>query len=1095
MNIKKNHLLKMAIMSLLGMSQSAEAVLYAPTTLPDGAGGFVSRVIEYTDEAQQNLFATDLGLGVSLLNQLVPNATTAIGMVTGSNVNGSLVSIINISSGKVAIAQPQPNGTTTFVTVAGGTNTNGGKISALAMAQEYLKVTSSSGYTPNPKYAVALPTAVSIGATPDTITLINASLAGLASAVQKEAKRISSVDTTAHTATFDVLTDPKAIIESQVSTQSFSSTLNAAVATTPSSLTLASTATGAIVSVTQSAVVKLAAAKTNAVSSQSVTAAILSGTTVIPGVNPAVARASAAEINTASSIGLLSALTAPSLATEAANVGVTLPTVADLAIATASVANATLSLQQQTTALSAALPATDPAVIAAQAQLIALASQSATVQVVAATAIATVPGATLTQITDAAAAIATANATLTAAGGALTPAQIQAAADAQAALNTAQNTIVNALSGPAQTAAQALINQTTVVNANAVAIVNAQTKAAALNAAKTAFDAALTGTDLGQKAATLAAYQSAATASQAAAAAGKTAADAIVTAKLVYRDAQAAYVTALTTAGDPNLAAEQAKLDTANTDLATAQADAATAATVVTDASAALATIATNTTAGGIWAFPSGATIAAQAAVATAQTAVTAANTAYTNAVAALTPAQKADLAALQAGTLTGAAKAAAQKSLASLVPLVQAQVTAQTALIAKQITFVAALKADPNGAAALATAQSDLTAMTTALAGLKTVIAAIVPIDAAVVAAAAKVETDKVRSVFAAADVAGVLDAETRLNAAAQAGDAALAAVEAQNLAGELAKIKTTQFQARNNSTSGIAGNPASNMNMTIDGAFNQVADFGGTSEASKANVSGASADIGGVSTSVGVGLQYGYYDIGGKSVNTVTMPLSVTAKFNPKHQLTLSVPLSYIQTQSQADAYQVGVTAAYKYNVSDNWSLTPSASYSYRSFDNSQNQYWNPNTSTSLVGGSITSKYTWNFNDVGVSLINMIGHYQTLDSEKNATANVNITGLGNFVGSSVSNNGIASYVVKNGLHATKMFGSFKLGAYFTDTEYFGTDLYFNQLNEFGFSLKPVNAGKMLDALSIDANYLFSIGGKHSSELDGFRLNLGYKF
>jgi hypothetical protein len=83
----------------------------------------------------------------------------------------------------------------------------------------------------------------------------------------------------------------------------------------------------------------------------------------------------------------------------------------------------------------------------------------------------------------------------------------------------------------------------------------------------------------------------------------------------------------------------------------------------------------------------------------------------------------------------------------------------------------------------------------------------------------------------------------------------------------------------------------------------------------------------------------------------------------------------------------------------------------------------------------------------------------------------------------------------VKNGLHATKMFGSFKLGAYFTDTEYFGSQLYFNQLNEFGFSLKPVNAGKMLDALSIDANYLFSIGGKHSSELDGFRLNLGYKF
>jgi hypothetical protein len=74
-------------------------------------------------------------------------------------------------------------------------------------------------------------------------------------------------------------------------------------------------------------------------------------------------------------------------------------------------------------------------------------------------------------------------------------------------------------------------------------------------------------------------------------------------------------------------------------------------------------------------------------------------------------------------------------------------------------------------------------------------------------------------------------------------------------------------------------------------------------------------------------------------------------------------------------------------------------------------------------------------------------------------------------------------------------MFGNFKVGAYFTDTHYFGSALYFNQFNEFGLSLKPQNAGKMLDALTVDANYLFSIAGPHSNELDGFRLNLGYKF
>jgi hypothetical protein len=492
------------------------------------------------------------------------------------------------------------------------------------------------------------------------------------------------------------------------------------------------------------------------------------------------------------------------------------------------------------------------------------------------------------------------------------------------------------------------------------------------------------------------------------------------------------------------------------------------------------------------------AAIAAQAAVADAQTAATAASAAVADATA--TQAVKDAKAVLADPNATADAKKAA---LAVVLPLVQAEVAAQQTLVAKQQAFIAALKADPNGASQVAAEEAKLATMQTALTSAKDYLAMIVPVDAALIASKASEQTAKVVAAVGTA-AADVLAAEAALNAAASANDIAGANAAAQNLADQLAKVKTNQFQAKNNSTSGVAGNPASAMNMAVDSQFREVADFGGTTAASASNVSGASADIGGINTSVGVGLQYGYYDIGGKSVNTITMPLSVTAKFNPKHQLTISVPLSYIATQNQSDAYQVGVGATYKYNVTDNWTLSPAISYTYRSFDNSQNEYWNPNSSTSVIGGSISSKYTWNFNPMTVSLINMIGHFQSLDSNKNATSNVNfgatsgIQGVGQPVGvfvGTAANSTIANYVVKNGLHATKMFGNMKVGAYFADTEYFGSDLYFNQYDEFGFTLKPVNAGAMLDALSIDANYLFSIGGKHSSELDGFRLNLGYKF
>jgi len=338
--------------------------------------------------------------------------------------------------------------------------------------------------------------------------------------------------------------------------------------------------------------------------------------------------------------------------------------------------------------------------------------------------------------------------------------------------------------------------------------------------------------------------------------------------------------------------------------------------------------------------------------------------------------------------------------------------------------------------------------------------------------------------------------DLQTRVNA----GDATVTQADvtaaAQATVNLLAQAKTSQYQAQKTRASGVAGNPVSIMNMTVDGMFNQAADYGQAEN--KTNLVSASSDNG-MKASVSAGLQYGYYDLGGKSANTVTLPLSAAMQLTPKGQVVLTVPLSYIQTQNQSDAYQVGATLAYKYNVSDNWTITPAASYAYRSFDNQQNNaFANPLSSTSMVGGSVSSKYTWNLapQAMKVSLTNMIGYFESLDSNSVSASNVNFGLLGSLSSDpTIRNSTISNYVIKNGLHATKSLGNFNVGAYFTDTHYFGSALYFDQFNEVGFSVKPQNSGRYLDALSVDANYLFSIAGKHSSELDGFRLNINYKY
>lgn len=307
-------------------------------------------------------------------------------------------------------------------------------------------------------------------------------------------------------------------------------------------------------------------------------------------------------------------------------------------------------------------------------------------------------------------------------------------------------------------------------------------------------------------------------------------------------------------------------------------------------------------------------------------------------------------------------------------------------------------------------------------------------------------------------------------------------------------------RYQAQNNPTAAIAGNPASLMGTMVDNAFNQAS----PNEVNGMNKSAVAASSDSLGTSFSAGINYGYYDLEGRSANVVTVPLTYGFRFNPKHQLVLSVPLTYV-SMGNADHYQIGGGLAYKYNVTDNWSLTPAVNYAYRNASSNNGLSYDPNTNAvngtpdadgHIISGTLTSKYTWamvpsDAKSIKVTLTNMAGYFQSLNM--NTTNSVAIAGGGSFNMSTRTSGNVANYVLKNGVSVGKSMDKFNVAAFFTDTEYFGDKLFFEQYNEVGFAFRPENSGALLDALSVSANYLFSVAS--GANIDGFKLNLNYQY
>jgi len=297
--------------------------------------------------------------------------------------------------------------------------------------------------------------------------------------------------------------------------------------------------------------------------------------------------------------------------------------------------------------------------------------------------------------------------------------------------------------------------------------------------------------------------------------------------------------------------------------------------------------------------------------------------------------------------------------------------------------------------------------------------------------------------------------------------------------------------YYVENTATNGVAGNPSSAMNLMVDGMFNQIANVG---NGSTANIA-ASSD-GGIKHSFDVGLNYNYFNLHGTSVNNVNLTPSFSTKFDSKGQLILSLPLSYISGQvSNLDSYQVGTGIAYKYDVTDSWSITPAFNYAYRMVSNSNSptalDKYNALTlgdGTSMYGGSLTNKFNFKWSGLNVGFTNMNGYFENIGGmDNNALGYTGVSGYGND---------ISNYVLKNGISLGKKVAGYDASTYLTDTEYFSVggskNVFFDQISEFGFAVKPESCG---NNLNVSAGYMFSYKSGPKGDLDGFKLNVNYKF
>jgi hypothetical protein len=245
---------------------------------------------------------------------------------------------------------------------------------------------------------------------------------------------------------------------------------------------------------------------------------------------------------------------------------------------------------------------------------------------------------------------------------------------------------------------------------------------------------------------------------------------------------------------------------------------------------------------------------------------------------------------------------------------------------------------------------------------------------------------------------------------------------------------------------------------------AFSDNESRGGANAASAGNAAPASP--------LGIGVVFSHMKVAGVQQTAVGVPVSYTVRndIDPRRQALLRGDFSAVK-YGGAMAYQGRFSAGYQMPMSDEWKVAARGTLGFVGSADAA-------TVATMLGVSIASSYTMEFDGFDLSIGNMLGYYQTLTAKAESVS---------------VNPGIKNTALRNGIILSQPMtvGGRKMVAEYSiaDTRFFGTKIYQTNLQEFSFSLGTRRSEGARSSTRITASYM------RGKDAKGFQVYLNHLF
>lgn len=276
------------------------------------------------------------------------------------------------------------------------------------------------------------------------------------------------------------------------------------------------------------------------------------------------------------------------------------------------------------------------------------------------------------------------------------------------------------------------------------------------------------------------------------------------------------------------------------------------------------------------------------------------------------------------------------------------------------------------------------------------------------------------------------------------------------------------------------VAGNPNSIQTQMASSQF----EYGFTSTASSIASPSSSASAGSAASSTqsnnlaGLGVRFGRYSQGDKNIQTATLPISYSWKFDEndeRRHIYFSMPLTAGQVE-KSKIYSAQFALGVGIPINTAWAVTPSIGYGLTgSMDLLQ--------ASQQANMSITSSYSIPLDDgYVVSIGNMVGYFSTFKLKlRNYASDIN---LKNFI----FRNGVLLSVPLPDLRVLGEGTTIELSA--INTRFTGSALYTESMNEWGVTLGTDKRAKGLKSFLRAGISVIS-----ARNANGLSANVGYWF